>query len=229
MESDCPREELLADHQICVGNLYYGKSPFGCCLSREADSAFSLALLSDPRMERLLTIGKGINDLRVKVKAATEYLAGGSEADDLEAVEVARNQLARDLSRELAEARELMPMLDEIVDELREQQRQIANNHKMSVGLAKIEGLSGTGKKRRFLKDAASSKAKLAAIDNLISSLDTLQKDLTSTRRSPHTCPRCSSARVSYRLSPSDLGYTLYRCEECGNAWRITEFSLHVG
>jgi DNA-directed RNA polymerase subunit M/transcription elongation factor TFIIS len=173
-------------------------------------------------------MGREINDLRVKIKAATGYLTTEQQAEDFEAVEVARNQLARDLSREIAEARELMPVLDEMVYKLREQQGDLENVRKMSIGLARIEGLSGTGRRREFLEAAESSKAKIAALENLIGSLDLLHKDLVSSRRAPHICPRCSSARVSYRIALSDLGYTLYRCDECANAWRITEFSIQA-
>jgi DNA-directed RNA polymerase subunit M/transcription elongation factor TFIIS len=197
-------------------------------LNTAVDALLSADLLSDPRLERLLTIGKETNDLRVKIKAATGYLARESKADDLEAVEVARNQLARDLSRELAEAKALMPALDEIVYNLQEQERNLENVRKMNVGLARIEGLSGTGRKKGFLDAADSAKAKIESIENLIGSFDSLQEDLSSPRRAPHVCPRCSSVRVSYRITPSDLGYTLYRCDDCTNAWRIMVFSIHA-
>ena len=195
-------------------------------MSTASDVAVTTNLLSDPRLERLLTIGKEINDLRFKITTATTYLLKGGKAEELEAVEMARTQLARDLSKELAEAKELMPTLDEIAFQLQEREKGLQNVRKMSIGLAKIEGLSGTNKQKEFTKAAAPTEARIAEIENLISTLDALQNDLVSTKKSPHACPRCSSARISYRITHSDLGYTLYRCDECGNAWKITQFSF---
>jgi len=119
-----------------------------------------------------------------------------------------------------------MPSLDEIVFQRQERKIGLQIIRKMNIGLAKIEGLSRTNKKKEFTKAAASTETRIAEIENLISALDALQNDLVSTRKEPHTCPRCSSAKISYRIADSDLGYTLYRCDECSNAWNITQFSF---
>jgi DNA-directed RNA polymerase subunit M/transcription elongation factor TFIIS len=184
------------------------------------------ALLADPKLERLLTIAKEINDLLVKITAASDYLASPKGTGDFEEVEIARTQLSRDLARDYSEAEELLPSLDETVAKLEEQARDLANARKMSIGLARIEGLSGTGKQKRFLDDAESAQAKISETENLIGALEALQGDLSSRRRTPHSCPRCSSANVRYRLTPSELGFTIYKCESCDNAWRITSFTL---
>ncbi len=199
------------------------------CLSTTSDAPVVGLLLTDPRLERLLTLGREINDLLVKIKAATVYLANGGDAQDFEEVEIARNQLSRDLARDFSEAKELIPSVDEAVARLEEQSKALQNMRKMSIGLARIEGLSGTEKQKRFVEAAESTKAKISEIENLVDALDALAKDLSSSRRTPHVCPRCSSTNVSYRITPSELGYSLYRCDNCSNAWRITEFSLHVG
>lgn len=185
-------------------------------------------LLADPRLERLLTIAKEINDLLVKIHVATSYLSGKEDVEDFEEVEVARTQLSRDLAREFSEARELLPCIDEIIAKLEDQGRDLENSRKMSVGLARIEGLSGTEKQKQFLDAAEAAKAKVSEIDNLVGALGALHHDLSSNRRTPHACPRCSSTKVSYRLTPSELGFTIYRCEGCSNAWRITEFSIRI-
>jgi DNA-directed RNA polymerase subunit M/transcription elongation factor TFIIS len=184
------------------------------------------ALLTDPKLERLLTIAKEINDLLVKITAASDYLASPKGTGDFEEVEIARTQLSRDLARDYSEAEELLPSLDEIVAKLDEQARDLENARKMSIGLARIEGLSGTGKQKRFLDDAQSTEAKVSEIENLVGALGALQEDLSSRRRTAHSCPRCSSANVLYRLTPSELGFTIYKCENCDNAWRITNFTL---
>ncbi len=186
------------------------------------------AYLTDPKLERLLTIGKEINDLLFKINSATEYLAKSGAAEDFEAVEIARTQLARDLSRDFAEAKAIMPAMDEAIDKLEEQKREQENVLKMYVGLSRIEGLSGSAKLKSFEESVVSTRVKIAEIDNLVDALDALQADLGTTRKKAHVCPRCSSARVSYRITPSELGYTLYKCDECGNAWKITQFTIHL-
>ena len=186
-------------------------------------------LLTDPRLERLLTVAKEINDLLAKITAASNYLADPKGTEDFEEVEIARSQLSRDLARGYSEARELLPSVEEVIVRLEERAKDLENARKMSVGLARIEGLSGTGKQKRFLEDAETTKAKVSEIENLIDALGALQADLSSVRRTPRSCPRCSSSRVSYRLTPSELGFTLYKCEDCDNAWRITSFTLRSG
>ena len=191
--------------------------------------AVANSLLTEPNLERMLTLGKEINDLLFKVNAATNYLVQNSAAADFDAVEVARTQLARDLSKDYAEAEGLLIHLDEVVAKLEVQRTGLENVHKMNVGLAKIEGLSGSDKHGKFVEAATNARARIAEIGNLISALDALGRDLGKTRRSPHLCPRCASHRVSYRITPSETGFTLYKCDDCGNAWKITEFSIHVG
>ncbi len=195
-------------------------------MSTAAGATTTSVLVADPKLERLLTIGKEINGLLFKINAATEYLAKGDGPGDFEAVEIARNQLARDLSTDYAEARELLPSLDELIARLQSERRGLENVHLMNVGLARIEGLSRTEKQRQFADIAVSTEAKMREVENMIRALDELQADLGTARRLPHLCPRCSSAKLSYRLTPSDLGYSLYRCDECGHAWRITRFSI---
>ncbi|HEV2138945.1 MAG TPA: hypothetical protein VGR53_08885 [Nitrososphaerales archaeon] len=184
--------------------------------------------LSDPRIERILTIGKEINDLLSKIRAASNYLNGDTTAEDAEEVELARSQLTREISMEWREALELLPSLEETIEKLGMEERQLVNAHKMNVGLARIEGLTEKGKQKRFSEAAATSKISISEIRNLIDAMEALQKDIGTTRTSPHMCPRCTSTKVSYRITPSEFGFTLFRCDECGNAWKITEFSLRA-
>jgi DNA-directed RNA polymerase subunit M/transcription elongation factor TFIIS len=197
-------------------------------LNTASDAQTVSVLLAEPRLERLLTIAKEINDLLAKIKTANAYLASAGGAGDFEEVEIARTQLSRDLARGFSDARELLPCVDEIVAKLEDQRKDLENSRKMSIGLARIEGLGGTEKQKQFLGAAEATKAKISEIENLTGALYALQHDLSSARRTPHVCPRCSSANVSYRLTPSDLGFTIYRCEGCNNTWRITLFSLRI-
>lgn len=186
------------------------------------------SFLSDPRIERILIIGKEINDLLYRIKAASNYLAGDAPAQDAEEVELARSQLTRQISGEWREAMELLPALGEAIDKLEIQEREFVNAHKLNVGLARIEGLSGKEKLKHFSEAAVTAQVRISEIRNLIHALEALEKDISTTRKGPHICPRCASAKVSYRITPSDLGFTLFRCDECGNAWKITEFSLRA-
>ena len=186
------------------------------------------AFLADARIERLFALGKEINDLLFKINTATEYLAKGAAAGDFEAVEVARTQLIRDLSRDFAEAKEALPSFQGEIAKLEDQKHELENLLRLYIGFSRIEGLSGTEKQRNFEDSAASTRARIAEIENLVKALDALEADLGTTRTKAHLCPRCSSSRISYRISPSDLGYTLYSCDECGNAWKITQFSMHL-
>lgn len=195
-------------------------------MSVTSDTPVVGVFLADPKFERLLNVGKEINGLLDRIRIANAYLAKEGGAQDFEEVEVARTQLSRELARDFAEARELLSSVDEVIGRLQEQERGLENLRKMSVGLARIEGLGGTQKQKRFTREAESTKARIVEIKDLIGALDALQKDLSSTRRGPHTCPRCSSANVSYSIAPSELGYTIYRCDACSNTWRITRFSL---
>lgn len=186
------------------------------------------SFLSDPRIERILTIGKEINDLLHKIRAASNYLSGGTQAEDAEEVGFARSQLAREISRDRREALELLPALNETIEKLEAQERQLAGAQKLNVGLARIEGLIEKGKQKHFSEAAASARVRISEIRNLINAMEALAKDISTARDFPHLCPRCASARVSYRITPSELGFTLFKCDECGNAWKITEFSLRA-
>jgi len=197
-------------------------------LSTANDSAVITSFLSDPRIERILTIGREINDLLYKIKAASDYLSGDTRAEDAEEVELARSQLAREISSEWREALELLPALNETIEKLEIQERELVGAHKMNVGLARIEGLSGNVKQRHFSEAATNAQIRISEIRNLINAMEALEKDLSAVRRAPHLCPRCSSAKISYRITPSELGFTLFKCDECGNAWKITEFSLRA-
>jgi len=192
------------------------------------DSVAVTSFLSDPRIERILIIGKEINDLLFKIKAASNYLAGDAAAPEAEEVELARGELAREVSREWREAMELLPALGETIEKLEIQERQLVSAHKMNLGLARIEGLSGRDKLKHFSEAAKTAQVRTSEIRNLINALEALERDISSARRTPHICPRCASGRVSYRITPSELGFTLFKCDECGNAWKITEFSLRA-
>jgi DNA-directed RNA polymerase subunit M/transcription elongation factor TFIIS len=197
-------------------------------LSTANEAPVITSLLSDPRIERILTIGKEINDLLYKIKAASNYLSDGAQAEDAEEVELARSQLSREITREWREAQELLPALEETIQKLEMQERELVGAHKMSVGLARIEGLTGKLKQRQFSEAAATAQVRISEIRNLINAMEALEKDLSTTRNAPHICPRCASAKLSYRITPSELGFTLFKCDECGNAWKITEFSLRA-
>jgi DNA-directed RNA polymerase subunit M/transcription elongation factor TFIIS len=197
-------------------------------LSTTNDAAIVTSFLSDPRIERILTIGKEINDLLYKIKAASNYLSGGAPADEAEEVELAKGQLAMEVSSQWKEALALLPALDETIEKLETQERQLVSAHKLNSGLARIEGLSGREKQKHFSQAAATAQVRISEIRNLINAMEALEKDFSTVRRAPHMCPRCASAKVSYRITPSELGFTLFKCDECGNAWKITEFSLRA-
>lgn len=197
-------------------------------MSTANDAPVITSFLSDPRIERILTIGKEINDLLFKIKAASNYLSGDARAEEAEEVELARSQLAREITREWREALELLPALQETIEKLEMQERQLVIAHKMNVGLARIEGLSAKEKQKHFSEAAATAQVRISEIRNLINAMEALDKDISTTRRAPHVCPRCASAKVLYRITPSELGFTLFKCDECGNAWKITEFSLRA-
>ena len=96
-------------------------------------------------------------------------------------------------------------------------------------GLAKIETMGGSSlRSGDFDAAAAGDRMQIAELTNLISALDELERDIT-TRKEVVSCPRCSSHDVSYRISPSELGFTLYKCSGCTNAWRIQQFSMKIG
>jgi DNA-directed RNA polymerase subunit M/transcription elongation factor TFIIS len=195
--------------------------------SEEAEPARSA--LADLRLERLLTLAQEINDFHSKIQAAAKFLSGKASEEDLESVTLAKEELYRQLAETIGEARELSPVLDEIALKLQDQAYHLEKKRKMSLGLAKIEGLRGTKKVRGFVVTAAELETQISEVQNLIAGLDAFSDDLSTRRREPITCPRCASSSVAYRISSSEFGFTLYKCNQCGNTWKITAFSVRVG
>jgi len=185
------------------------------------------------KLEKLYSLGKEINETRSRIKIASDHLgsewAAGSIKEGLEDLALARESLRGDLEKEIAEARELMPTVEELVLKFEEQIQSIENGKKLHQGLARIEEMrgkpSGATKHR-----AAARKDNLQVLElrNLITALSDLKRDLTS-RREVISCPRCSSHDFEYRVTPSELGFSLYRCSKCDNAWRVQHFSIHIG
>jgi len=197
-------------------------------LADEENAAIPSAL-ADARLQRLLTIGQQINALRSKISLATKYIGTAGTAGDAEDVVLAREALRRDLERDFGEARELMPIVDKLVSKFEEQIKSLENTKKVHEGLAKIEELSGATGGRDELEAAASKdRARIYELENLISALDDLGRDITM-KKEVVACPRCSSHRIAYRITPSEMGFSLYRCNICGNAWRTIQFSMQVG
>jgi DNA-directed RNA polymerase subunit M/transcription elongation factor TFIIS len=193
----------------------------------ENDSVHSVTV--DPRLQRLLAFGKEINALRSKISVATQYIRSTATAGDAEDVVVAREALRRDLKRNFDEAKELMPVVDELVSKFEEQIKSLEDRKRVHEGLAKIEGSSGATAARAELEAAASKdREQISKLENLVNTLDDLGKDL-SLRREVILCPRCSSHEISYQITPSEMGFSLYRCNKCGNTWRIRQFSMRVG
>jgi beta-phosphoglucomutase-like phosphatase (HAD superfamily) len=126
-------------------------------LGAALDLASAEVLLVDPNLERVLTLGRKINDLLYKITAAAKYINQGSP-DSVE-VEAARSELIRDLSRDMDEARDLLPGLDELVSKLEEKGKRLENARMVNAGLARIEGISGSGKQKEFA-EASSLAAK---------------------------------------------------------------------
>ncbi len=194
----------------------------------DEESARVRSLLADARLQRLLTFGQEINALRSKISVATSYIRSTGAAGNTEDVVLAREALRRELERDFNEAKELMPIVDELVSRFEEQMRSIEDRKKVHEGLAKIEGLSGATKGRGELEAAAiKDREQIFELENLIGTLDDLGKDL-SLRREVVLCPRCSSHEISYQIAPSETGFSLYRCNKCGNAWRIRWFSMQI-
>lgn len=185
--------------------------------------------LADPRLQRLLTICQQINAIRSKINVATKYIESAGTTGDTENVVLAREVLWRDLERDFAEARELMPVIDELVSRLEVQIRSLEERKRVHEGLAKIEDLSGaiTGPLEEGVA-AGKAQSKISELENLIAALDNLEKDM-SLRKEVISCPRCASHEISYRITPSELGFSLYRCNRCGNAWRTMQFTMQVG
>jgi len=188
----------------------------------------SLAL-SDQRLQRLLTVCQQINSIRSKISVATKYIEAADKAADTEDVVLAREALLRDLERDFAEATELLPIVDELVARFDEEKRSIDARERVHEGLAKIEDLSGEGgSTREHWVEAGKDKARIAELEDLIAALENLEKDLYM-RKGVIFCPRCTSHEISYRIVPTELGFSLYRCNKCGNAWRTRQFSMRVG
>jgi len=185
--------------------------------------------LDDADLQRLLTIGQEINTLRSKIGIATNYIGSPDARGDTEEVVLAREALRRDLERDINEARELMPVVDRLVLKFEEQIKSLQETKKVHEGLAKIERLSGVTARIGELEEAAAKdRAQISELESLVAVLDDLGKDL-SLRREVIKCPRCSSNEVSYRIAPSEVGFSLYRCNKCGNGWRTRKFSIRVG
>lgn len=216
---------------VSIANPYYLTAPYtlrGLTLADEEDAPIHSAL-ADARLQRLLTISEEINALRSKISVATKYVGSEGLAGDAEDVVLAREALRRDLERDFDEARELMPIIDELASELEEQIRSLEDRKKVHEGLAKIEGLSGATAGRAELEAAANrDRGQISELESLVGALDDLEKDL-SLRREVVSCPRCSSHEISYRITISEMGFSLYRCNRCRNTWRTMQFSMRIG
>jgi DNA-directed RNA polymerase subunit M/transcription elongation factor TFIIS len=185
--------------------------------------------MADSRLQRLLAFGKEINALRSKISVATQYIRTAGTTGGAEDVVMAREALRKDLERDFDEAKELMPVVDELVSKFEAQIRSIEDRKRVHEGLAKIESLSGATTGRVELEAAASKdREQISQLKNLVGTLDDLGKDL-SLRREVVLCPRCSSHEISYQIAPSETGFSLYRCNKCGNTWRVRQFSVRVG
>lgn len=122
-----------------------------------------------------------------------------------------------------------MPIVDELVSKFEEQIRLLEDRKKVHERLAKIDGLMGATTGRAELEAAASKdRRQISKLENLIGAFDDLEKDL-SLRREVVSCPRCSSRETSYWITTSEMGFSLYQCNNCGNAWRIRQFSMRIG
>jgi len=193
------------------------------------ENALVHSALADARLQRLLTISEEINALRSKISVATKYIGSADVAGDSEDVGLAREVLRRDLERDFDEAKELIPVVDEFVSKFAEQISSLEDRKKVHEGLAKIEGLSGAIAGRAELEAAANKdRGQISELENLIGALDDLEKDL-SLRREVVSCPRCSSHEISYRITTSEMGFSLYRCNRCRNTWRTRQFSMRIG
>jgi hypothetical protein len=166
--------------------------------------------LVNPRLERLLAIGREMNDIRFKIKLANDFISRGGLTGDVEEVSLARGALREDLEREASEARELIPIVDELVSSFEREVGRIDERRNLHEALAKIEGLSGFGIGAATLEGEASrDRARAAELQNLVAALDELIQDFTQ-RRELIVCPKCSSHDVGYRITPSEFGFTLY-------------------
>ncbi len=185
--------------------------------------------LTDPRLEKLLAAGKQINALRSKIGKATQYLKAADPTADVEDVALAREALRGELDQQRRDAGELIPVVEELVSKFDQQIKTLQERRKLHQGLAKIEGMTGsTLRSDDYDAAAASDRVQISQLGNLISALDELERDITQ-RRDAVTCPRCSSNEITYNISLTDLGFSLYKCDACSNSWRVQQFSMKVG
>jgi len=189
--------------------------------------------LANLKLGRLLSLGREINDTRSRIKIASEHLGrewvAGSIKEGLEDLALARESLRGDLEREIAQARELMPTVEVLVLRFEEQIKSIENGKKLHQGLARIEEMRGEPNGAvEYRVAAGKDKLQILELQNLIAALGDLKRDLTS-RREVISCPKCSSYDLQYRITPSELGFSLYRCNKCDNSWRVQRFSMQIG
>lgn len=185
------------------------------------------------KLGRLFSLGREINDTRSRIKIASEHLGrewvAGSIKEGMEDLALARESLRGDLEREISEARELMPAVEELVLKFEEQIKSIENGKKMHQGLARIEEMRGVPSgATEYMAAVGRDKLQIMELQNLITALGDLKRDLTS-RREVISCPKCSSYDLQYRIAPSELGFSLYNCNMCDNAWRVQHFSMQIG
>ena len=186
-------------------------------------------LLSDPRMDEIFRVGREMNELRSKIGAATDYIRKAQAETDLEDIVLAREALKKELNNNAIHVRTLTPVIEEMIIRFEGEVRSLKERQKLHAGLAKIEEMAGTKPMSSGYETAAAGdKAQIAELTNLIGALDELEMDLT-TRKDPVTCPRCASNDIRYMITPSDLGFTLYKCTSCTNGWRIQRFVMKPG
>lgn len=179
-------------------------------------------------------MGREINDTKSKIRIATDHLGKDWEAADAsnevdEDLELAREALRHDLENKIAEAKEHMPVVEELVSEFEEQIRSIEKKRKLHQGLARIEEMQGESRGAVEHRNAAAMEGTQAReLQNLIAALSDLKRDVTS-RRELISCPKCSSYDLQYMITRSELGFSLYKCNRCSNAWRIQRFSIQIG
>jgi len=195
----------------------------------EEHPAAVAASLTDQRFGKLLVVARQLNDLKVRIRVATDYLGSEASLGDKEEIRYAREQLVKDLERNQEEAEGLLPVVSEMVGQYQERLETLNMARKLHHGLARIEQLAGSmDSSRAFEMSAGEETAKIQQMESLVAALGTLEEDVNS-RREFVSCPRCSAKSVSYSVMPSDTGYSLYRCNACSNTWNITRFSLKIG
>ena len=223
--------ELLNIVLIWSLNPYYPSTPLvfrSLTVTTEGDVEVT-SFLTDPRLDRLFGVGREINQLRSKIGAATDYIRNAPHNGDIGDVVMARESLRSELDRGVSHAKSLMPIVEELVERFEGEIRTLHERKKLHQGLAKIEGFAGTKPVSEGYESAAArDNSQITALTNLVGALDELERDLTK-KKEVVACPRCSSHDVSYRITPSELGYTLYKCSACSNAWRIQQFTLNFG